>query len=137
MRHKFLICLFVAIIISGMSPLILHAQPSPLTVQPSTGNVGIGTNNPAYRFDVQGGTFFLGQRGDGCCAALLMGSGETHLYAFTSGRFGIHKYGGGSANAEVFSIMPDGKVGIGPNATAPSQALHVIDDAYKTTGGTT
>jgi hypothetical protein len=38
----------------------LHAQSSPLTVQPSTGNVGIGTTNPAYKLQVVGNTNLTG-----------------------------------------------------------------------------
>jgi hypothetical protein len=35
----------------------LHAQSSPLTVQPSTGRVGVGTTNPAAALDVNGSMF--------------------------------------------------------------------------------
>jgi hypothetical protein len=39
-----------------------------------------------------------------------------------------------SATGDILSITGDGKVGI--NTTNPSQALHVVGDAYKTSGGT-
>jgi len=39
-----------------------------------------------------------------------------------------------SATGDILSITGDGKVGI--NTTNPSQALHVVGDAYKTNGGT-
>lgn len=35
-------------------PALLPAQSNPLTIQPSTGRVGVGTTNPAYPLDVSG-----------------------------------------------------------------------------------
>lgn len=115
------------------SPFLLHAQSSPLTIQPSTGRVGIGTTTPGDKFHLYGGQFFLGDRGDNnCCAALLMLPNvfQTHLYSLVAdGRFAIHKYGG-SVNGEVFTILANGHVGI--NTAAPTSALHVNGTITKT-----
>ncbi len=43
----------------------LHAQSSPLTVQPSTGRVGVGNTNPGYPLDVTGTVNATSFRGDG------------------------------------------------------------------------
>jgi hypothetical protein len=43
----------------------LRAQSSPLTVQPSTGRVGVGTANPGYPLDVTGTVNATSFRGDG------------------------------------------------------------------------
>ena len=67
-------------------------------------------------------------RGDGCCAAFVMNetSGQqTHFYTYSSGTFGIHKYGPGSANGQVFTLTPSGSVGIGIGTTSPAAALTV------------
>ena len=45
-------------------PTILYAQ-SPLTVQPSTGRVGVGTTSPGYTLDVNGTVNAQYLRGDG------------------------------------------------------------------------
>ncbi|HKY07371.1 MAG TPA: hypothetical protein VJQ55_03980 [Candidatus Binatia bacterium] len=55
---------------------LLHAQSSPLTVQPSTGRVGVGVTNPGYSLDVGTGTVNAGFfRGDGSQLTNLPGGG--------------------------------------------------------------
>jgi hypothetical protein len=46
LRSGFLLGAFAALL--SALPSLLFAQTSPLTVQPSTGRVGIDTTNPAY-----------------------------------------------------------------------------------------
>jgi hypothetical protein len=51
------------------------------------------------------------------------GTQQTHFYTYDSGPFQIHKYGTGSANGPVLTILPSGNVGIG--TTNPQHLLHV------------
>ena len=64
----------IAALVLGLSGSI-YAQ-SPLTVQPSTGRVGVGVTNPAYPLDVGTGTVNAGFfRGDGSQLTNLPGGG--------------------------------------------------------------
>jgi len=58
-----IVTIFVAILFT--MPQLLHAQSSPLTVQPSTGRVGVGNTNPGFPLDVTGTVNATGFRGDG------------------------------------------------------------------------
>jgi hypothetical protein len=65
----------LAVLFLAWSPP-LYAQSSPLTVQPSTGRVGVGVTSPAYSLDVGTGTVNAGFfRGDGSQLVNVPGGG--------------------------------------------------------------
>jgi hypothetical protein len=83
-------------------PSALHAQSSPLTVQPSTGRVGVGNTSPGYTLDVTGTVNATNFRGDGSQltnlplgpsspaidkvttnATVVSTAAETNLYSFS------------------------------------------------------
>lgn len=78
-RHSRLRRVLSAIIVAAMVscyPVSVHAQSSPLTVQPSTGRVGVGVTSPQYPLDVGTGTVNAGFfRGDGSQLTNLPGGG--------------------------------------------------------------
>jgi hypothetical protein len=96
------------------SPPVLEAQ-SPLTIQSSTGRVGVANNNPAYALDVAGTVNAASFRGDG-----------SQLTGLPTGS------GGGQWTTNGTSIYYNsGDVGMG--TTAPGQKVHV--ESSTTNGG--
>jgi hypothetical protein len=61
--------------LSSCYPTFVHAQSSPLTVQPSTGRVGVGVTSPQYPLDVTGTVNATSFRGDGSQLTNLPGGG--------------------------------------------------------------
>ena len=108
---------------------------SPLTIQPETGRVGIGTSNPRGTLDISAGELWL--TGGTYSIIRLSTSGlETYgagiIYDRPSGRMDIYN-GTGSETRVV--IQPSGNVGIG--TTNPGARLDVVGGYVMVRGTTT
>lgn len=99
------------------------------------GNVGIGTSSPAYRFTIYSPTsytnyVFSATGGTGCRVRMATHGGYGMIIDSTSSSSSVWmiRIRAGQSSLEsggndVFSVMADGKVGIGTNS--PGTALHV------------
>ena len=102
----------------------------PLLLNPSGGNVGIGTTAPAARLSFgtsSGGLASLHLYDGGATVRSGMGinTNEFQLFAANSAHFSFNTGGDlqGVGTNELMRIQPNGNVGIG--STAPTQALDV------------
>lgn len=98
-------------------------------------NVGIGTSNPAYKLDIDRGNLLVrgnsGFKANGDQGILYLGSSHFRIMA----EYGYGIKIGVYAKADALNVQEiTGRVGIG--TTTPTQALHVVGNAYKTDGGT-
>ena len=111
---RFWILLFLVSLTAQIvfSPAYLEAQ-SPLTVQPSTGRVGIGNSAPAYPLDVTGTVNATAFRGDGSQLTGLPTGGGTSQWT-TSGT-SIYYNGG---NVGIGEAAPDNLLDVLSNGTA-------------------
>jgi trimeric autotransporter adhesin len=102
-----------------------------------SGNVGIGTETPEYRLDVYapygfvstGIAVFKNFEGDQKVQIRQNSNGAGAVYVYKTG--GVQTM---ALLGEGNSYINGGNLGIG--TTAPTQALHVVGNAYKTVGGT-
>ena len=81
-------------VLFSIPPSLDSQVPSPLTVQPSTGRVGVNTTNPAYPLDVSGTVNATSFRGDGSQLTNLPAGGSqwttngTSIY-YSNGNVGV------------------------------------------------
>jgi hypothetical protein len=92
----------------------------------SSGNVGVGTNSPAYLVDAYGAVASRGS-GAGNAAFVLqeVGNNPWYLTQFTGGSFSISYNGTSSANSTL-AIDASGNVGIG--TSSPDRLLTLQGD---------
>ena len=98
----------------SQSNLYLYSGSSNTMVLTSSGNVGIGTTSPTYKFEVSNGTQ-TGTFNPNSSGFMFLGSTSNHpLY------FGVN-------DSTKVAILSSGNVGIG--TTSPSGSLHVYKSA--------
>jgi len=117
----------VGSLLSGLltTPAALYAQSaSPLTIQPDTGRVGIGTTVPIRTLEVgstagtpPGNALFSGSTGQDIFVG-IRSNRSWDLVSRAAGRFDIN-----DAAVTRFSITSNGDVGIG--TTGPQRLLHI------------
>ena len=111
-----------------------NTTPSNICLQYLGGNVGIGTDSPAYKLDVNGsiGCSTLAARVSSTVQILLESGNRNNASEGGGIAFWKNSYHFGEINASVLALNPrsEGNVGIG--TASPSQKLHVSGNILAT-----
>ena len=127
-------------------PIEFYTAPTPSNTQTyirmyiaNDGNIGIGTLNPTAKLHLKGtgfpGSFMFLESNTGQDAGFRIYEGlsaKWHIFN-NSAAGGLQIYNSATKTA-IFAKQSNSFVGIG--TTTPTQALHVVGNAYKTEGGT-
>jgi hypothetical protein len=130
-------------------PLLLGTNGTIRMNIASDGDIGIGTMSPTAKVNIyanSGMTYphlLLQENGTEFARLMFKNSTSTTAnwtiagapWTTDAGARMYFYYYDGTTGSNVVSITGDGKVGIG--SESPTQALHVVGNAYKTVGGTT
>jgi len=122
------------------SPLIFGTNWAERMTIAANGYVGIGTTSPSAGLHLKGSgypaSFIYIESTSGNDAGIRFYEGTTdkwHIFNNTNAG-GLQIYNTKGAKTAIFAKQSNAYVGIG--TTSPTQALHVVGNAYKTEGGT-
>jgi hypothetical protein len=124
-------------------PLVLATNSTSRLYITSDGDIGIGSTAPSAKLHIltnssTGYPHILLSESSNSFARLMFKNSYTNNWTIAGGPYstsaGARLNFYYSATGDILVITGDGKVGIG--TSSPTQALHVVGNAYKTVGGT-